>query len=49
MFVFEDKFYTQKNGLAMGRPLLLIFADTIMDYIETKILANPELKFDEYM
>lgn len=41
-FQFNDKFYKQKNGLAMGNPLSPILADIVMDKLFNTII--PRLK-----
>ena len=39
-FQFEDKFYRQKFGIAMGSPLSPVLANLFMEYIESELLPN---------
>ena len=39
-FVFDDKFYSQKIGMAMGNPLSPLLSNLYMEFFESKILKN---------
>lgn len=39
-FVFDDKFYSQKFGMAMGNPLSPLLSNFYMEFFESKILKN---------
>ncbi|CAF1345844.1 unnamed protein product [Adineta ricciae] len=41
-FIFNDKIYSQTNGIAMGSPLGPLFADIYVNYLEERLL--PRLK-----
>ena len=40
VFTFEDKFYVQKFGMAMGNPLSPVLSNLYMEFFETKFLPN---------
>lgn len=45
-FRFNNQYYRQKEGLAMGSPLSPLMADIFMDYFERKHLVNePNIQF----
>jgi hypothetical protein len=39
-FQFKNKFYKQNDGLAMGAPTSAILADTVIQYLEHKIISQ---------
>lgn len=43
-FKYDDLFYKQQHGLAMGNPLSSIIANLVMENIEEKIMNTPILK-----
>ena len=40
VFTFDDKFYVQKFGMAMGNPLSPVLSNLFMEFFETKFLPN---------
>lgn len=43
-FKFNDKFFEQKDGLAMGSPLSPLLAELFMDNLESRIFENSPFK-----
>ena len=43
-FIYDEKIYSQINGIAMGSPLGPLFADIYINYLENKLM--PRLKRD---
>ncbi|CAF1407553.1 unnamed protein product [Rotaria sp. Silwood1] len=42
-FIFNNKIYSQINGVAMGSPLGPVFADIYVNYLENKLMSHADL------
>ena len=47
-FVFDGKFYSQINGIAMGNPLSAQIAELVMENLETTVMNNNDLRLGFY-